>query len=352
MKNFLGLDLDEDFVSAGETSAEFDGYVDTGSYMLNAAISGSIYGGMPNNKVLTFAGETTTGKSYLALDIAKNFLKENDKAAIIYFDTESFVNKDLLISRGIDWKRVILNEPLTVETFKHKCLKFIDKYMELSEDKRKEYKVLMILDSLGQLSSSKEMKDSLEGKETKDMTRAQAIKSAFRTIRGKLARAKIPMIVTNHTYDSMGLFPTKEISGGSGIKFTSDMIVLLGKAKDKDNATNEIKGNFIHVKMWKARLSKENKVVTLLLNYKDGLSKYYGLIPFAEKAGILKKVSTRYETLDGTRYYEAQVYANAEKIFTKDALDKIEKIVEKEFNYGTSEEETVDDEGDSVPAKD
>ena len=124
------------------------------------------------------------------------------------------------------------------------------------------------------------------------MTRAQVLKAAFRVLTLKLGRAGVPMVVTNHTYESMGLFSTKEMGGGSGLKYAASSIVFLSKKKEKDGT--EVVGNIIHCKNYKSRLTIENKIVDVRLNYEKGLDKYYGLLELAEKYNVFKKVSTRY----------------------------------------------------------
>ena len=193
-------------VADGMTAGDVDGFIDTGSYTLNALLSGSIYGGLPSNKITAIAGEAATGKTFFALGIVKHFLDKNKDAGVIYFESESALTKDLVESRGIDSKRMVVVPVATVQEFRHQSIKVIDKYLEQAEDKRKP--LMFVLDSLGMLSTTKEMEDTAEGKETRDMTRSQIVKAAFRVLTLKLGKAKVPMIMTNHTYDVIGsMFP-------------------------------------------------------------------------------------------------------------------------------------------------
>ena len=325
-------------VADGLGSAEFSGYIDTGSYILNAALSGSIYGGVPNNKVTAFAGEQATGKTFFALGVVQQFLLDHPDGGVIYFDTEAAVTRDMMDGRGIDTRRVIVSEPDTIQKFRKVCLDIIDKYNNTPEKERKP--MMMVLDSLGQLSSNKEMEDTAEGKDTRDMTKAQLIKATFRVINLKLAKIGVPLIVTNHVYAAVGSYiPMNEIAGGSGLKYTASTIAMLGKKKDKDGT--DVVGNIIKVNMYKSRLSKENAKVEVKLSYKTGLDRYYGLLELAEKYGIFKKVSTRYELTDGTKVFGKSIYAEPEKYFTDDILDLIDKAARKEFAYG--EEHPVSD---------
>ena len=319
-------------VSDGVAAGDVSSFIDTGSYTLNALLSGSIFGGLPSNKITAIAGEAATGKTFFALGIVKHFLDKNKDAGVIYFESESALTKDLVESRGIDSKRMVVVPVATVQEFRHQSIKVIDKYLEQPEDKRKP--LMFVLDSLGMLSTTKEMEDTAEGKETRDMTRSQIVKAAFRVLTLKLGKAKVPMIMTNHTYDVIGsMFPQKEMGGGSGLKYAASNIVYLSKRKEKDG--KEIIGNIIHCKNYKSRLTKENALIDVRLTYKDGLDKYYGLLELAIKHGIFKSVSTRVELPDGSKQYAKTINNEPDKFFTKDVLAQIDEAAKKEFLYGT-----------------
>ena len=318
-------------VSEGVEAGDVDSFIDTGSLAFNALLSGSIYGGMPSNKITAIAGEAATGKTFFALGIVKAFLDKNKDAGVIYFESESALTKELVESRGIDSKRMVIVPVATVQEFRHQSIKVIDKYLEQGEDKRKP--LMFVLDSLGMLSTTKEMEDTAEGKETRDMTRSQIVKAAFRVLTLKLGKAKVPMIMTNHTYDVIGsMFPQKEMGGGSGLKYAASNIVYLSKRKEKDG--KEIIGNIIHCKNYKSRLTKENALIDVRLTYKDGLDKYYGLLDLAIKHGIFKSVSTRVELPDGSKQYAKTINNEPDKFFTKDVLAQIDEAAKKEFLYG------------------
>ena len=187
--------LVSDGVAAGDTS----GYINTGSYVFNALVSGSIYGGVPGNKITAIAGESSTGKTFFCLGIVQHFLESNPDAGVIYFESESAISKQMIESRGIDSKRMIIVPVTTVQEFRTQAVKIVDKYLKQKESDRKP--LMFVLDSLGMLSTSKEIEDTEAGKETRDMTRAQVLKGAFRVLTLKLGLANVPMIVTNHTYD-------------------------------------------------------------------------------------------------------------------------------------------------------
>jgi RecA/RadA recombinase len=346
-KNLVETLKDEDtrIAADGQGSAEYSGCIDTGSYILNAVLSGSLFGGVPNNKITAFAGESATGKTFFVLGIVKAFLDSNPTAGVMYYDTEAAVTKQMMESRGIDTKRVIVAEPDTIQKFRTHALKTLDYYEKGGADRPP---FMMVLDSLGLLSTTKEMEDTAEGKETRDMTKSQTIKAAFRVLTLKLAKVKVPLIVTNHVYDIVGAYvPTKEISGGSGLKYAASTIAMLSKKKDKDG-NNDVVGNIIKVKMHKSRLSKENGQVEVRLSYDKGLDKHYGLLDLAEKYGIIKKVTTRYEMPNGTRLFGKEILSNPEKYFDDEMLLRLEECAKKEFSYGGQGEINDNREDDSI----
>lgn len=337
-------DENTSFAIDGLSSGQFTGTVDTGSYIFNALLSGDLYGGAPNNKILALAGESATGKTFFALGMVKQFLDDHPDAAVFYFDTEAAVTKDMMVERGIDAERVIISEPDSVQSFRYVALKILENYGNTPKDERPP--MMMVLDSLGQLSTTKELEDTLEGKETRDMTRAQVLKAAFRVLTLKLAKVQVPMIVTNHVYDVVGSYvPTKSMSGGSGLKYCASQIIFLSKKKDKDG--NEVVGNIIRCKTDKSRFTKENKVVEVKLHYDTGLDRHYGLLELAEKYGVIKKVSTRYELPDGSKVFGKAINSNPEKYFTEEMMVELNEAAKREFTYGAAYE--TDDEEELEP---
>jgi len=325
-------DEDTTLASDGTGSAEFGSFIDSGSYILNAVLSGSLYGGVPDNKVTAFAGESATGKTYFVLGVVKSYLDRNPEAGVVYYDTEAAVTKAMMEERGIDTRRVILAEPDTIQKFKTHALKMIDMYEKEPADKRPP--MMFVLDSLGLLSTSKEMEDSLEGKDVRDMTKSQIIKAAFRVLTLKLAKVKIPLLVTNHVYEVIGSYvPTKELGGGTGLKYAASTIAMLSKRKEKDG-DGDIVGNIVRIKMYKSRLSKENSQVEVLLTYDKGLDRYYGLLELAEKYEVIKKVSTRFELPDGRKVFGKEIRQNPAAYFTEEIMAKLEECAKKEYSYG------------------
>ena len=318
-----------------QLAADIDGeerFIDPGSYIFNGLVSGSIYGGVSSNKITAIAGESSTGKTYFSLAVVKNFLDNNPDGYCLYFDTEAAVNKGLLESRGIDLNRLVVVNVVTIEEFRVKALKAVDKYMKMTEDERKP--CMFVLDSLGMLSTEKEIRDALDDKQVRVMTKSKLVKGAFRMLTLKLGQANIPLIVTNHTYDVIGSYvPTKEMGGGSGLKYAASTIIYLSKKKEKDKT--EVVGNIIKAKTAKSRLSKENKDVSIRLYFDDrGLDKYYGLLELGELGGLWKNVAGRYE-INGKKIYAKQILAEPDTYFTDEVMQALDEIARQEFSYGS-----------------
>ena len=326
-------EIGDEYTQIASDIDETERFIDTGSYIFNGLISGSILGGVSSNRITAIAGESSTGKTFFSLAVVKNFLDTNPDGYCLYFDTEAAVNKGLLESRGVDTTRLVVVNVVTIEEFRSKALRAVDIYLKTDEDKRKP--CMFVLDSLGMLSTEKEIRDALDDKQVRDMTKSQLVKGAFRMLTLKLGQANIPLIVTNHTYDVIGSYvPTKEMGGGSGLKYASSTIIYLSKKKEKDKT--EVVGNIIKAKTAKSRLSRENKQVEIRLYYDErGLDRYYGLLELGELGGMWKNVAGRYE-IDGKKIYAKQIYSEPEKYFTPEVLEKLDQISKDTFSYGTN----------------
>ena len=326
-------EIGDEYTQIASDIDETERFIDTGSYIFNGLISGSILGGVSSNRITAIAGESSTGKTFFSLAVVKNFLDTNPDGYCLYFDTEAAVTKGLLESRGVDTTRLVVVNVVTIEEFRSKALRAVDIYLKTEEESRKP--CMFVLDSLGMLSTEKEIRDALDDKQVRDMTKSQLVKGAFRMLTLKLGQANIPLIVTNHTYDVIGSYvPTKEMGGGSGLKYAASTIIYLSKKKEKDKT--EVVGNIIKAKTAKSRLSKENQQVEIRLYYDErGLDRYYGLLDLGELGGMWKNVAGRYE-IDGKKIYAKQIYAEPEKYFTPEVLDKLDEISKATFSYGTN----------------
>ena len=324
-------EIGAEFASLASEIDETEVYLDSGCYILNALVSGSIYGGFSGNKITAIAGESSTGKTFFSLSVVRNFLDSDPNAIVIYYDTESAITKSLLSDRNIDTNRVVVMNVVTIEEFRTKALQVVDKYMKIDKDERQP--MMFVLDSLGMLSTEKEITDALADKNIRDMTRSQLTKGAFRMLTLKLGQAGVPLIVTNHTYDVIGSYvPTKEMGGGSGLKYAASTIIYLSKSKEKDG--KEVIGNIIKAKTAKSRLSKENQEVSIRLYYDErGLDKYFGLLELGELGDMWKNTAGRYQ-IDGKKLYAKEIYKNPEKYFTEEVLEKLDVIARGTFQYG------------------
>ena len=318
--------LVSDGVAAGDTS----NFINTGSYIFNALVSGSVYGGIPGNKITALAGESSTGKTYFCLGIVQYFLESDPDAGVIYFESESAIGKQMIEDRGIDSSRMMIVPVTTVQEFRTQSIRILDKYLEQPADQRKP--LMFVLDSLGMLSTTKEVEDAEAGKETRDMTRAQVVKSIFRVLTLKLGKADVPLLVTNHTYDVVGAYiPTKEMGGGSGLKYAASSIIYLSKKKEKDG--KDVVGNIIKCKNAKSRLTKENSTVETRLFYDRGLDRYYGLLELGEKYGVFERKGNRI-VVGESSVYPSAILKDPDKYFTGEIMKKLDEAAAKEFRYG------------------
>ena len=326
-------EIGDEYTQIASDIDETEKYIDTGSYIFNGLVSGSIFGGVSSNRITAIAGESSTGKTYFSLAVVKNFLDTHPDGYCLYFDTEAAINKGLLTSRGIDQSRLVVVNVVTIEEFRSKALRAVDIYLKTEEENRKP--CMFVLDSLGMLSTEKEISDALNDKQVRDMTKSQLVKGAFRMLTLKLGQASIPLIVTNHTYDVIGSYiPTKEMGGGSGLKYAASTIIYLSKKKEKDKT--EVVGNIIKAKTVKSRLSKENQQVEIRLYYDErGLDRYYGLLELGELGGMWKNVAGRYE-MNGKKIYGKEILKNPTEYFTDDIMNKLDEISKNTFSYGTN----------------
>ena len=324
-------EIGDEYTTLARDIDEREEFVDTGSYIFNGLLSGYLFGGASRSRITAIAGESSTGKTFFSLAVVKNFLDTNPDSYCLYFDTEAAVSKSLLEDRGVDTSRLVVINVVTIEEFRSKALKAVDIYLKKDETERKP--CMFVLDSLGMLSTEKEINDALNDKQVRDMTKSQLVKGAFRMLTLKLGQAKIPLIVTNHTYDVIGSYvPTKEMGGGSGLKYAASTIIYLSKKKEKSE--KEVVGNIIKAKTVKSRLSKENQQVNIRLYYDErGLDRYYGLLELGEQGGLWENKAGRYE-INGKKVYGKQIMAAPEEYFTDEVMARLEETARTTFSYG------------------
>ena len=182
-------------------STDNTGFIDIGSYILNAQMSGSIYHGVPSNKLSIFAGPSGVGKSFFALSTVKQFQIDNPEGEVAYFDSEAAFTQEMFENRDIDTGRIAMIPVSTIDEFKFQCLKVLTEYEAIPLESRPP--LMLVLDSLGNLATVKEMTDANDGKSVQDMTRGRAIRSVFRVLTLKMGKLNVPMICTNHTYSCL-----------------------------------------------------------------------------------------------------------------------------------------------------
>ena len=279
--------------------AKIDEFIGTGSFILNAALSGSLYGGMPNRRSLTFAGVEGSGKTYLALSIARNAIAMGYH--IIYYDSEGGIDIDFVKRLGVDTKKIRIENISTIEEFAHLTAKLNETLKGYRDKGIVGPKVMVVLDSLGNLSSTKEKEDTTEGSNKRDMTKQQAIRRTFRVVGNDFAKNAVPFIICNHVYESIGsFFGGKTISGGGGILYNSSMIFMLSKSKLTDKASEEhVKkqglaehtkiGIVVTVNPTKQRFARPIKVQVHIPFYKKP-NPYVGLEKFVswENCGVIR----------------------------------------------------------------
>ena len=257
--------------------------------MINVALSGKLDGGLAPG-LTVFAGPSKHFKTAFALMLAKSYMDKYEDAIVLFYDSEFGSPQSYFDSFGIDTSRV-LHTPITdIEQLKH------DSMQQLNNIERGDH-VMIIVDSVGNLASKKEVDDALEGKSVADMTRAKQLKSLFRMVTPHLNIKDIPMIVVNHTYKEQGLFPKDVVSGGTGIYYSADNIFIIGRQQEKDG--QELVGyNFI-INVEKSRYVREKSKIPVEVTFEGGISRWSGLLDVAQAGGFVIKPSNGWYSLKG-----------------------------------------------------
>lgn len=298
-KKFSFSDLDEKLskisplgsIITRNSFSKIDEWIPTGNYMLNAQITGSLFGGMPNSRTACIAGDTSTGKTFLTLNICRE--AQQMGYDIIYCDSEAAVDEEVMVKFGLDPERVRYEPCNTIQEFSI----FVNNLTKMLTDARKAGhevpKVFLVLDSLGNLASTKEKEDMITGKQVRDMTKQQVIRSMFRTSTVDLAANKIPFVFTNHTYQGIGLFATKEISGGGGVGFNPSITLMLSKAKLSENNADAKKAEMRSTGIVVTSTPRKNRFarpipIKFHISFFRGMNKYTGLEKYItwESCGI------------------------------------------------------------------
>lgn len=309
-------------------------FIDTGSYLYNAVLSGSIYGGYPSNRVTTLAGESSTGKTYMALQGVKSFLEAHEDNFAVFFDVEGALTTSMLEKLGIDTQRFVNVPVATAEEWKSTCTKWLEEYnaqapiLEGGRKGEKDFsqpRMMFVLDSLGQLTTEKSEEDAMSDSSKRDMTKAVILNGAFSIITKKCSAYNVPFLVLNHVYDVIGAYmPTKAMPGGKGVRFASSNVVFLSKKTAREGTENT--GNIITVTMNKSRFTKEKSRADILLSYKNGLDRWGGMLELAVSAGIIQQAGAWYVIPGHTAKKQRKwILENIEEVFTREVMDACDK---------------------------
>lgn len=329
--------------------SEVTEWIHTGNYHLNACVSGSLFGGWPNNRSCSIAGPSGTGKTFLTLNSVREAI--NMGYNVVYYDSEAAVDREQMIKFGIDVSKVNYQPVNTVQDFRTSITTITSKMQEAKRAGAELPKLMIILDSAGNLATAKEIEDARTGSDKSDMTRSKILKSIFRIIMTPLADLKIPFIFTNHTYMTQDFISRQVAGGGTGPEYAASIVLFLTKAQLKEGA--EKTGIVVTAKPNKNRFAKPHPI-KFHLHYTKGMNPYVGLENYVswETCGITKgviekgqkipKATARNwicehldETVPNSEFF-------TEKVFTEEVLKKIDAHIQPLFNYNTETDDAID----------
>ena len=369
-------------MSDGAGVSEITDYIPTGNYICNACLTGSVFKGAPNNRILCLSGESGTGKTYLLMNMAREAQKKGHY--VIWYDSENAIELSQLVQFGVDPEKFRYEPVGTVQDFKTSITQTLDLLIEQKEAGNQIPNIFFVLDSVGNLATQKEIDDAKAASDKADMTRAKNIRAIFRIIAHKMGVIGATLAFSNHIYMSNDLFSQRIQSGGKGLVYGASIILNLSKAKLKEGSDNLQTGIVVTAEPDKNRFCKPVKV-KFYISYMNGMNPYVGLEEYIsfERCGIQKgKFITekeynkspnseyiRVEKQDGEVVYfvpseTSRNYCldNGEtispkelftaKTFTKERLQRLDEYIQSEFKYAEGvkiddlfeeEEETVDD---------
>ena len=316
---------------------EIMGYVDSGCYILNALMcEGDIYGGLPLGKRIILSGQSSTAKSYFADYLIKSYLDKYKKGIVILFETEGSSIAQTAKEIGIDMTRVIIEPVREVEELHKLIIRYCEDIEADYLKTGKRTQLTFVIDSLGMLSSKKELDDKLAGNDVSDMTRAKMIKGMFRAVSLKLSLLQTPMIVVNHTYSKIGGYGDSQVaSGGSGAQYSPDVHLFLSKKQRKIGAIQT--GVTITAKVKKSRWIKENIKCELGLEFDKGLVKCSYLPQLAGMLGMLQMKDEKTIIFEGQEYGISRAEKDFETIFGEENMKKLAVKIKDNFSFGESE---------------
>jgi RecA/RadA recombinase len=359
-KPFSFLDLDKELskiegfelgsILSNNTFSEVDEWIPTGNYLLNGQLSGTLFGGIPNTRSLGLMGDPGTGKSFVCLNVVREAQKKGYD--VVYCDTEGAIDKSSALKFGIDANKIRYQPIKTVSQFQTFVANLVD-MVNKARSKGESPKILLILDSIGMLSTDKEIADAIRGHNAADMgAKAKELRKLFRVITLDLTAAKIPLICTNHVYTGGGFMPTKESSGGDGPIFSMSVISFLSKAQLKEGSSTTRTGIVVTSNLKKSRFTVPEPV-KFHISFANGMNPYVGLQDYVswDVCGIERGKLEEVKNSEGKK--ELKFTANASstrwavrhlgktvttselftsKVFTPEVLiDLDEKVIQKKF---------------------
>lgn len=336
-------------------------FITTGVYLLDAALSGRLLGGgIATNRITAFAGESGAGKSFIAYSVSKHAQKAG--YSVIYIDTEQAIDLEDLPKFGIDpsLDKFRLIRSNKVEDVNMVLSQLVDELKTQKLDGYEIPKLMIVLDSLGQMASNKEKSDLLKGDIKQDMTKAKALGSMFRSINTDLGYLEIPMIVCNHTYLTLDLYPAEKLKGGNGLLYSASVIGFMSKSKLKTGEEDDMdlgqSGISVLFKTSKNRMAKPKKI-RFDISFANGMNPYTGLDAFCrpeymDQIGIAKgKMEVDKKTGEmtfipgGIRWYVNHLNKSvttkqlfSSEVFTQGVLEKMAPIVNDYFRFKSIDE--------------
>lgn len=340
-------------VLESSTISTADDWIDTGSYALNAILSGSLHKGIPSGRITGFSGPSMAGKTLIMNKIMANAQKKGYIAVI--WDSEVAVDKKGAENIGMDSSKTKYYPVETIEDCRNQIVTFLDNVIKANNP---DLKFIISIDSLGNLASGKELRDAIAGKDASDVgQRAKAIKSMMRTLTFKAAKARIPILFSNHVYDSMEMFPSlvKTQSGGKGPIYLSSILVQLSTRNEKasDNPEEEgiaIAHNVTGVTL--GALTVKNRFIPsflkteLYLNFRTGLDKYTGLFDIALAFGVIKQEGRTYSFNGKSIGYRKNI--EKDQAIWEQIMPELEKALQEKLTYGTSNTVELEEEVDNI----
>lgn len=315
----------------------------TGCYILNALMSGDMLnGGIVDGRRYLIAGDPSTGKSFLSMLMTKTYLDEHENSIAVVLESEGSTIIEMCESINIDKSRLLVLPVKTVEDCRTQILKVLADLKELNstiEDKTKKQKMIILVDSLGNLSTNKEISDIESGSDTRDMTRAQLLKGFGRATSLELSLCSVPMIMVSHTYASMDMYSPSVIGGGSGSQYIADVAIVLTKGKEKEGSVQT--GVVVKATIRKSRFVHEGKSGKIIISFKHGLYPYSSLAEIAHDLGVFIKEGISFLMPDGTKARMKEVRTNFKKFATEQNMEELNKAIIKHFKFGSDEESEI-----------